>query len=180
MLSSARFYKVRVFGFILLLTSVGGVFLLMRSFFVCDTIIVRQSLKPAPVGHYAKIVGEDSQYWVQPKDEYAEGIMSDRGVLVFYCAMQRSTEHTGEPMLKFDRFPVDPSIRYGGVLGFSKSHEYLTAPIWVFALLFGALGFLAMKGRKGQKGIQCTRCGYDLRASPHRCPECGSNKKSSK
>ena len=47
---------------------------------------------------------------------------------------------------------------------------------YVIAIPFLPLAWLAIKrviGRRHQPG-HCKRCGYDLRATPDRCPECGS------
>jgi hypothetical protein len=51
-------------------------------------------------------------------------------------------------------------------------------PYWFFALVSGIPSFvylrrqIAVRRRRGE-GL-CRRCGYDLRASPDRCPECGT------
>ena len=58
--------------------------------------------------------------------------------------------------------------------------EYLmqsvTAPWWFVVIVFGVLpaSWLMKKGRQRTPGHICDRCGYDLRATPGKCPECGT------
>lgn len=51
-------------------------------------------------------------------------------------------------------------------------------PAWLPVAIFVALPILAMarkvRGRWRRRNGLCPGCGYDLRASPERCPECGS------
>ena len=54
-------------------------------------------------------------------------------------------------------------------------------PLWFAALVTGALPALWLTRwrresvrDKRQRTGQCTGCGYDLRSSPQRCPECGT------
>jgi hypothetical protein len=57
----------------------------------------------------------------------------------------------------------------------------VTVPIWFLSATFAAGGIpLALALRRSarrrhrRRHGQCARCGYDLRASPERCPECGA------
>jgi hypothetical protein len=67
-----------------------------------------------------------------------------------------------------------------GVVGFF-------APYWILAGLTSIVPgvhwttrLLAKRRRERLKGLQlCRRCGYDLRASTGRCPECGGREKGS-
>ncbi len=54
----------------------------------------------------------------------------------------------------------------------------LSIPLWMPIALFGFLfwrSFVPLYRRRKRKRLgQCLHCGYDLRASKERCPECGS------
>ena len=56
--------------------------------------------------------------------------------------------------------------------------RYMFIPFWIPTLLFAALflfcrPFHFHRRRKRKKLGLCVKCGYDLRASKERCPECG-------
>ena len=60
----------------------------------------------------------------------------------------------------------------------SRRASYVSVPLWLSTLLFGAAPaawtYSRLRRRRlDQEGL-CARCGYDLRATPERCPECGS------
>jgi hypothetical protein len=69
-------------------------------------------------------------------------------------------------------------FRTGGNRGRTDIYRRLVVPAWLPALLAGA-GPAAWFGRRLRdrrrlgKG-RCAICGYDLRATPDRCPECGA------
>jgi hypothetical protein len=65
------------------------------------------------------------------------------------------------------------AFRGGGL--FDKDATVLIVPWWLLTLLPAAPAMLWLhrRRRKGQAGT-CVHCGYDLRATPSRCPECGT------
>lgn len=55
---------------------------------------------------------------------------------------------------------------------------YVAIPFWVLALVFGPWPIFVLNrrlrhGKRYAAGL-CPSCGYDLRATPERCPECGT------
>ena len=59
----------------------------------------------------------------------------------------------------------------------TTSYQQAQVPLWTLALVFLVLpwtwwGLYRRRRARGQVGL-CPACGYDLRATPERCPECG-------
>lgn len=104
----------------------------------------------------------------------------------------QQTGWTATPLRSFGRAPsFDWQTFYGRViverlqfLGF----QWLTAtlgstdamwsvriPLWLPASVFAVLPALWLsKGLRRRRRGLCPNCGYDLRANPDRCPECGT------
>jgi hypothetical protein len=60
----------------------------------------------------------------------------------------------------------------------SNRDIFIAIPYWLLVVLSGGSGWLIgrrirLKRRRRRKGL-CVACGYDIRATPHRCPECGA------
>jgi hypothetical protein len=69
-------------------------------------------------------------------------------------------------------------FRFGGLSGPAGSLWNLAVPYWF--ILCASLVLPAWwlhrvrRDRRRSNNGRCRRCGYDLRATPQRCPECGS------
>ena len=59
-----------------------------------------------------------------------------------------------------------------------KKWVQLYIPLWTPSFAFGSflyLSYLPVHRRRKRKNLGlCLKCGYDLRASKDRCPECGT------
>jgi hypothetical protein len=68
----------------------------------------------------------------------------------------------------------------GGVPKADRLYYWFILPCWMAAIVFGALplrwalGLRRRRAARRAKAGLCTACGYDLRATPGRCPECGA------
>jgi hypothetical protein len=63
--------------------------------------------------------------------------------------------------------------------GDAADHWYVVLPFWLLVLIFGLMPSWAsvryVRRRRATAAFgHCPACGYDLRATPERCPECGT------
>jgi hypothetical protein len=142
----------------------------------------------------------ESFAWVQLKG--SREMLTFRGRLVFshveYIGMAENEElgfrHTAEApaeILRLDESPDEDDLlyRHWSRIGFGTEESLsgprcwyaLWCPTWFIAVLTGSaassLGMISMRLRRRSARVLaglCSRCGYDLRATPDRCPECGA------
>jgi hypothetical protein len=76
------------------------------------------------------------------------------------------------------------SVHFGGmgrdaVVGpntyYRISYGALVLPLWMPTIVFAILPSVwSLRRRRGPAALNACACGYDLRATPERCPECGT------
>ena len=166
-----------------LLFCVAAVALWVRSYFVHECVMwenkhrTRAILERRPVG--GKVVSGDGVLHVDvtmPQQPEPDGSA---------VAWQRDSLPPGQSWLwdtTWYQFPSEkPTLAER--LGFSFLHSLanddgwegyhgVSFPLWLPAAAFAALPVARFLQRRHRAG-HCTACGYDLRATPGRCPECG-------
>ncbi|MCH8964385.1 MAG: hypothetical protein IIB58_05455 [Planctomycetes bacterium] len=116
---------------------------------------------------------KEVRYIVADAQEYEEGIRRMRTVF------RNVNTATGKFWRNWN--PIRPfrwdnsTITWRGATYRTKTISF---PHWLFVLVFSIPLFVAGKRvyrrRKRKKLGLCVKCGYDLRASKDRCPECGT------
>ena len=88
-----------------------------------------------------------------------------------FIVQRMSEEFAGIYWLLIDLYQEEP----GGTKRYISAS--LDVPVWQLVILFSVLPLIWLKTRLARTcrpgdGF-CAVCGYDLRATPERCPECG-------
>jgi len=101
------------------------------------------------------------------------------------CYRAYAVDFFGGPMPKREVFPLEFawSVQKNALLDGTTPLKYYetVVPHWFVALLLtpsvlwlsAAVRRTLIQTRRRRRGL-CEACGYDLRASPERCPECGT------
>jgi hypothetical protein len=119
-------------------------------------------------------------FWPDPAAPRAFGLLSDGGTLCFAALTEG---HAGQP-----HFAVysqragrlqQKQPRYGFLFDRSGQGTIIGAPYWLLCPAAGGITImLAFRARSARRQWMaeghCEHCGYDLRATPERCPECGA------
>jgi hypothetical protein len=102
-------------------------------------------------------------------DRLARGAIWNGGMSSYPVNVER---HLGFVWQTYAHVPTD----YAFLGTLTTRHRLIVIPYWSLAALFAiAPGWRllqSIRGRRVTPGV-CRGCGYDLRATPDRCPECG-------
>ncbi len=113
------------------------------------------------------------------------GVRMDRGEYHFDTAPYFDRQLDPTPTRPAGFHPGSVADAFGfdwhqGTDSQNQPHTFLMFPLWAVVLITSvlpaqrlrALRRDLLRSRRTASGV-CPRCGYDLRASPGRCPECG-------
>jgi hypothetical protein len=113
-------------------------------------------------------------FWPSPVERRVYGVVSNHGTI--YVASLPEGSGGSRWRWRHDTGRVRGPL-IAGTAGFAFRRErgfVVGVPYWVVcpALVVLPAWRWARRRRSAAPGL-CSQCGYDLRATPHRCPECG-------
>jgi hypothetical protein len=169
--------------------------LTVLSLLLCAATIAMWSL-----GHHITlsalrtVEGWNPEGWVFVQSNTIAFASSD-GIVVLFEDLPESHRRPGQRwarygVWKYLRQPTespywDGATAYKRIAGFRYLldvapqcvQRWFTVPYWFMFIVTGALPVVrlraTMRRSSRRKGGRCETCGYDLRATPDRCPECG-------
>jgi hypothetical protein len=116
-------------------------------------------------------------------------VINDGGLgwiaLDFPMNNKRQIEFNADTAIPWDQFLPGSPAKSRKFLGFrhiamNDMTFMRVIPLWFTALVFALCAWplvrLEVKGRRSRRWVRaglCSGCGYDMRATPDRCPECG-------
>jgi hypothetical protein len=124
-------------------------------------------------GLFTSRFGSDVQRWSAPPPGYLRRTLyfaSEGGP--FFTNVKVRLPQRRTPLwlaglgFQFARWPGDPMWEISFPLWF--------LPACVLGLPIGLMALRRPRRRRRRRCGQCVTCGYDLRATPDRCPECGA------
>jgi hypothetical protein len=80
----------------------------------------------------------------------------------------------GAPISYWQNLPTAMGSRWFGLALLSAPLNGVICSCWVLVLVTAAPPFIAWIRKRPTPDGACPVCGYDLRATPTRCPECGT------
>ena len=97
--------------------------------------------------------------------------------MIFVTYGSKSPSFLGWAFLGFDQQGYETFLKPEVSIPWGSAALRVVAPLWIPPVLFSAYPLYLISGvrrrRERKKLGLCLKCGYDLRGSKERCPECG-------